>query len=127
MFFMDLLTVLLISMVLTAVFVVGIRKYRAAPVILSFFIILFLCTWAVSAWITAGPLWGMPRLSYVLVGILFALLLTVLIPLSRYAGRGDRKVKEEKEIAILTFDFLFWILVIGLIIAIGLRYVKTGV
>jgi hypothetical protein len=125
MFFVDLLTALLISMVLTAVFVVGIRKYRAAPVILSFFIILFLCTWAVSAWITPGPLWGMPRLSYVLVGILFALLLTVLIPLSRYAGR-DRKEKEEKELAILTFDLFFWILVIGLIIAIILRYVKTG-
>ncbi len=126
MFFWDLLTSLLISMVLTAVFVVGIRKHRTAPVILSFLVILFLCTWAVSAWITPGPLWGMARLSYVLVGLLFALLLTVLIPLSKYGKKGDLTEKEEREIAILTFDLFFWILIVGLVIAILLRYIKIG-
>jgi hypothetical protein len=69
-----------------------------------------------------SALWGLPGLSYLLVGILFALILTVLIPLAKYRGKGTKE-EEEKEVAIVAFDLYFWILVVGLIIAIIARYV----
>lgn len=122
MFYVDLLVVLVITLILTAIFAVGIRRQRAVPVILSFFVILFLTTWAVGVWINPKPLWGLPWLSYLLVGILFALLMTVLVPLARYRGKGTKEA-EEKEVAIVTFDLFFWILVAGLIISIIARYV----
>lgn len=125
MFFLDLSYVLVITLVLTAVFAVGFRRQRTWPVVLVFFIILFLATWAVGAWIAPGTASsGMSWLPYLLIGLLFALLLTALIPLSR-AMRSDRsKEAEEKTIAIIAFDLFFWILVIGLIAAIVIRYVR---
>ncbi|MEJ2683839.1 MAG: hypothetical protein P8Z71_05535 [Candidatus Sulfobium sp.] len=122
MFFLDLSYVLVITLVLTAVFAVGFRRQRTWPVVLVFFVILFLATWAVGAWIR--PPAGMSWLPYLVVGLLFALLLTALIPLSR-AVRNDRsKEAEEKTVAIVVFDLFFWILVIGLIAAIIVRYVR---
>ena len=126
MFLTDLMVVLVVTLVLTAIFAVGIRKQKAGPVLFSFFVILFLTTWAVGAWINPAPLRGLPWLSYLLVGILFALLLTVIIPLAKYAKGGGAKEAEEKEIAIVAFDLFFWVLVVGLIAAIVVRYVAVG-
>jgi hypothetical protein len=125
-FLTDLLVVLVIALVLTAIFAVGIRKRKAWSVIISFFAVLLLSTWAVGAWINPAPLRGAPWLSFLLVGILFALLLTVLIPLAKYAKGGATEEAEEKEIAIVTFDLFFWVLVVGLIAAIIVRYVPFG-
>lgn len=125
MIFLDLFYVLVITLVLTAVFAFGFRKQRTWPVVLAFFVILFLATWAVGVWInpeTAPP--GVSWVAYLIAGLLFALLLTVLIPLSRTAG-GERANKSgEKAVAIVFFDLFFWILVIGLIAAIIARYVR---
>jgi hypothetical protein len=116
MIFSDLLFVLLITLVLTAVFVVGFRKQRTGHIIAMFFIILFLATWAVL---------GVPWVSYLIAGLLLALLLTALVPLAKSPKARDESSKEaeEKTVAIAVFDLFFWILVIGLIAAIILRYV----
>ncbi|MEJ2697414.1 MAG: hypothetical protein P8013_12275 [Candidatus Sulfobium sp.] len=125
MIFLDLFYVLVITLVLTAVFAVGFRKQRTWPVVLVFFVILFLATWAAGVWITpAASLPGVSWVSYVIVGLLFALLLTALIPLSRSMQSARAREAEEKAIAIVVFDLFFWILVIGLIAAIIVRYVR---
>ena len=122
-FFTDLMAILVITLVLTALFAVGIRRRKAPPVVFSFFVILFLATWAVGVWIRPAPAGGRPWLSFLLVGFLFALLLTVLVPLARYAkGRGTTEA-EEKEVGIVAFDLFFWVLVVGLIAAIVVDYV----
>jgi hypothetical protein len=126
MFLTDLLLVLVITLVLTAIFAVGIRRHRAGPVLFSFFVILFLATWAVGAWIRPAPLAGLPWLSFLLVGCLLALLLTVLVPLARYAKGEGTAETEEKDVAIVAFDLFFWVLVVGLIAAIVVRYVVVG-
>jgi hypothetical protein len=127
MIFSDLLFVLLITLVLTAVFVVGFRKQRTGQVIAMFFIILFLATWAVGLWIVpVGPkVLGVPWVSYLIAGLLMALLLTALVPLAKsQRARGETSAQaEEKTVAIAVFDLFFWILVIGLLVAIILRYV----
>jgi hypothetical protein len=124
MIFLDLVYVLVITLVLTAVFAVGFRRQRKWPVVLVFFVILFLATWAAGVWVTpAAALHGKSWVSYLIVGLLFALLLTALIPLSRTIKDDQAKEAEEKAIAIVVFDLFFWILVIGLIAAIIVRYV----
>lgn len=122
--FLDLFYVLVITLVLTAVFAVGFRRQRTWQVVLVFFIILFLATWAVGVWITPSP--SASWVPYLIVGMLFALLLTALIPLSRTLRKDQAREVEEKAIAIVVFDLFFWILVIGLIVAIILRYVRLG-
>lgn len=125
MIFLDLFYVLVITLLLTAVFAVGFRKQRTWPVVLVFFVILFLATWAVGIWITpAAGLSGLSWVPYLIVGLLFALLLTALIPLSRTLRSDQVKEAEEKAVAIVVFDLFFWILVIGLIAAIIVRYVR---
>jgi hypothetical protein len=125
MVFLDLIYVLVITLVLTAIFAVGFRRQRTWPVVLVFFVILFLATWAVGVWITpAAALPGASWVPYLIVGLLFALLLTALIPLSRTLRSDQTKEAEEKAIAIVVFDLFFWILVIGLIAAIIVRYVR---
>lgn len=125
MILLDLLYVLVITLVLTAVFAVGFRRQRTWPVILVFFVILFLATWAVGVWITpTAATSGASRLPYLIVGLLFALFLTALVPLSRPLRSDQKKETQEKLIAIVVFDLFFWILVIGLIAAIIVRYVR---
>ncbi len=124
MIFLDLVYVLVITLVLTAVFAVGFRRQRTWPVVLVFFVILFLATWAAGVWVTpTAALHGKSWVSYLIVGLLFAVLLTALIPLSRTIKNDQGKEAEEKAIAIVVFDLFFWILVIGLIAAIIVRYV----
>lgn len=121
MIFLDLFYVLVITLVLTAVFAVGFRRQRTWQIVVVFFVTLFLTTWAVGVWINPSP--GTSSVPYLIVGLLFALLLTALIPLSRTLQGGRTRELEEKAIAIVVMDLFFWILVIGLVVAIIVRYV----
>ncbi len=119
--------VLVITLFLTAIFAVGFRGQRPGMALLSFFIILFLATWAGGIWITpiGSPLWGISWLSFLLVCLLLVLLLTALIPASvPYTRRAAAaQQREETETVTTIFGIFFWILVIGLIVAIILYYV----
>jgi hypothetical protein len=85
MLLVQLLFVLVIAALLTAVFALGFRRREWDAGLLYFFFILFLATWAGGLWV--GPygslLWGVPWATFLLVGVLPALLLTALIPLRR--------------------------------------------
>ena len=130
MVFSDLLFVLLITLVLTAIFVVGFRRQRTGQIIAMFFVILFLATWAVGLWIVpVGPkVFGVPWVSYLIAGLLMALLLTALVPLAKSRRAKDETTteSEEKTVAIAVFDLFFWILIIALIAAIILRYTSLS-
>ncbi len=105
---------------------VGIRRERAGTPLWMFFLILFLLIWASGIWITPfGPLvWGVPWLTLLLVGIIFALLLMALLPPPR-RPRTPREAIEQAEAEEETtwaISIFFWLLVIFLIIVIVVGY-----
>ena len=124
MFFGHLLFALVIALILAAVFGAGIRRHRWGADLMFFFILLFLFTWAGGIWITPfGPyVWGVPFFSFFLVGLLFALLLAALIPGSARSTDPRENIQAEREAAIAV-DALFWVLIVGLLIAIIFAYV----
>jgi hypothetical protein len=120
MILLDILYALIVSLALTAIFAAGIRGLRNMLILLAFFFLLFLCTWAGGIWII--PLLGRPILSFFLVGLLSALFLMMFTPSARSSNRRGRPT-EEKIFELLSFDLFFGILIAGLIIAIVLRYI----
>lgn len=127
MFLLDLLFVLVFALLLTAIFGAGFCRQRESGILLGFFIILFLAIWAGGIWIVPfGPyLWGVPWLTFLLMGLLMALLL------STFSTQGQRPrtraeavaQAEEASAAVVFFNVFFWILVIVLLVAIIARYV----
>jgi hypothetical protein len=113
--------------VYTAIFGVGIRRQTTWNVLLPFFMMLFLATWATGIWLTpVGPvIRGIFRLPFLLIGLLYALLLTAFIPSTRPSKSMREKAQQaEKEHETLqTFNLFFWLFITGLIIAIIGRYI----
>jgi len=97
------------------------------------FLLIFLAIWAGGVWIRPfGPtLWGLHWLVFVLAGLMISLLLIIILPRKTPAGRHEtlnmlERVELEKELETLTYITLgifFWILIIGLVIAIILHHV----
>ena len=133
MFIVQILFVLLIAALLTAVFAAGFRRREWDVGLLYFFLILFLATWAGGLWVGAyGPLlWGVPWMTFLLVGVLLALLLTALIPPRRRRPFAEREAEpqrpprpDETDVdTLVSVDVLFWILTVGLVIVIIAAYV----
>ena len=131
MFFFELLVVLLVTLVLTAIFAVGIRRRTTWNILLPFFMILFLATWATGIWIPPmGPMIrGVFLVPFLFIGLLYALLLTAFIPPLQPPRTPREKArqaeKEQETFAVL--NAFFWLLIIGLVIAIIGRYIsRTG-
>jgi hypothetical protein len=119
--------VMMIAFVYTAIFGVGIRRQTTWNILLPFFIILFLATWATGIWLTPiGPVFrGVFRSTFIFIGLLYALLLTIFIPsrrLPKSSREKARQVREERE-TLRVFNLFFWLFITGLIIAIIGRYI----
>lgn len=92
--------------------------------LLFLFIIIFMFTWAVGAWLTpVGPsAWGVSWLGYLLIAVLVMLLLAAILPpaepgsptIPEPGSEEEREVKEETKLMTRTFGIFFWILVIAL-------------
>lgn len=126
MLLLEMLFVMIITFVYTAVFGVGIRRQTTWNVLLPFFIIVFLATWATGIWLTpVGPvIRGVFRLPFVFIGLLYALLLTVFIPSTRppkSMREKARQAQKERE-TLRIFNLFFWLFIAGLVIAIIARY-----
>lgn len=125
MFFIDFLFVILITILLTLLLGSSYRS-RGTSAFLFFVIILLLGTWAIGAYINPiGPLiMGVSWLSYLLVGLIIALLMTALAAaFAEPPQNGGEDDKLDLEIATGTaFNVFFWILFIILVIAIILSY-----
>ena len=127
MFFAHFLFALIVSLILAAIFGAGLRRHGWGSNLLFFFILLFLFTWAGGIWIVpVGPfLLGVPFFTFLFVWLLFALLLTALIPPSRAYGRsGSRENIQAQREAIVAMDAFLWILFISLVITIILGYTR---
>jgi uncharacterized membrane protein len=128
MFFYDLIPALLIALAMTAIFPFGFRGHRGVAAFFLFFVLIFLATWAVGIWVT--PLgarafgYGYGWISFLITGILFALLITAVIPPARRPrSRAEaRKQARDQAAFLVTFNFFFWVLVIGLLVVITVRY-----
>lgn len=129
MFLIDFLFVLFFTVIFTLVFGMAIRRHRPGGVLLGFFLILLLSTWAFGSWVVPfGPvLWGVKFMGFLVGGFLFALLLTALIPpAARYPKDKELIEPDEKEVVLSVFNVFFWLLIIGLIGALIVRYTGSG-
>lgn len=118
----DILISLAISLVLTLIFPVGIRGLRTLLMI-RFFIVLFLFTWAGGIWIVPfGPIvlhraW----IPLVIAGWVGALLLTAVLPTRTETGpRGSLERGWFPGFSLI--DPIYWILVLTLLAAAFARY-----
>ena len=120
------LLVLFITAGFTVIFAVGFRKHTAWNVLFPFFMILFLSTWATGIWLTpTGPtLRGTFWVPFLVVGLLYALLLTALIPPSRPPRplREDNRKADEGRETILVLDVFFLMLIVALGIVLIVCY-----
>jgi hypothetical protein len=126
MFFVDLLLALAVGLLLTAIFSLGLRNRGPWDLWWVFLLVVFLAAWAGSVWMTpvGPPLFGVYWLSPLLVGLMIALLLAAATPQRSPRTRAEAiaQARAEEETA-LAFTIFFWILLIGLVIAVLLAYV----
>ncbi|MCF8145810.1 MAG: hypothetical protein K9N21_18020 [Deltaproteobacteria bacterium] len=122
-----------IAVILTGLYVLVTRKSGRRTGLIWLFLLIFLAIWAGGVWIRPfGPtLWGLHWLVFVLAGLMIGLLLIIILPRKPPAGRHEtlnmlERVELEKELETLTYitlNIFFWILIIGLVIAIILHHV----
>jgi hypothetical protein len=129
MFMLQMLVALLMAMVLAMILTAVLGRRAAGPGagFLLFFLVLFLATWAGGLWLVPqGPnLWGVPIVSYVLVGLVLALILAAVSPPGRGAAETQNPApdaEDTKAAAATAFGLMFWVTLAVLAIAIGVRY-----
>src|SRR6056297_1757313 len=118
-FIFDMLFVLALALVLSALFTFVFKKKGPWASYLAFFLVLFFATWAVGVRMVGfGPyLFGVVNwLPYLFVGLIFALILAA-VP-----AEGQIKVDTGPESG-HPFNVYFWILIILLVIAVIAAYV----
>lgn len=130
MFFLDLVCALFIGLILTVLFTGGLPRRASWVNFWFFFIIVALAAWAGGVWITpiGASRWGVYWLSFLIVGLIFALVLASSLPRRPPQSRREAikqtldVAKGEKQPAAVLGIF-FWILVAVLLVAIISHYV----
>lgn len=128
MFFTDFLFVLALALILSGVLAWGFgwrhpaRSDAVGPSALFLFLILLFAMWAGGAWLPPwGPVWyGTAWLMFLLVGLVISLLILAIATPIR-SPRPPRKTDAE-EVVGTVFGIFFWILMIGLFVAVLVRY-----
>lgn len=133
MIFLEFLTALLVAIALCGVFTLAARKGGRRRGVLWLFLVIFLATWAGGIWMKPwGPvMWGIHWLTFLLVGLILALILLVSAPQRPPRGRHEtldmleriEHEKEMEEVAYFTLNTFFWFLLFVLIVAILVRYI----
>jgi hypothetical protein len=136
MFLFDLLFVVAIAILLTVIFGSGYRERGAASFIM-YFVILALGIWAIGGWIDPfGPtLFGVYFLTFSIAGLFLAILIAAIATpydqreraakeaaYQRAAVENPNQQAAEDDVAV-GFSIFFWILIIGLVIAITVNYI----
>lgn len=131
MFIYEMLLAILLALVVFAVLAPS-RRYRSdtgAPILLFFLPLLFLLIWASGSWLTpvGPPVAGVYWLSF-LIPALFLLLLLFALSTPSAPPRREGEVapaNAEEEAAAgtaIAFGIFFWLLLVGAIVALILRY-----
>ena len=126
MFIVDMLFALVIALVLTGLFAMLFRGMRMGNGLLLFLLILFLATWTGGLWIGPfGPtLLNVYWLPFLLVGLLITLLMIVFIapePPARTLDEARMQARSDVQ-AVVVVDFLFWVLLLGLLVTLIVAY-----
>jgi hypothetical protein len=126
MFLAALLFALLVGFIFTVILGYGFRRRPTGIGFLPLFILIFLVTWAIGAWIApVGPVaWEVPWLAFLIIGLLFALLVAALVPPQPSSPDVRMKTAGEAEIEVRALGAFFWILIVALAIAVVVRYVQ---
>ncbi len=126
MFLMEALFALVMALVFTAVFALGFQRRGPWPNVLTFFLIVFLAAWAGSLWLSpAGPVFlGIYWLPIIMVALLFALLLSAMVPPRPPTQKVETisQVKQEERAVRRAYNVFFWTLLIGFLAIIVLGY-----
>ncbi len=120
----DLLLVFAVALLLTMVFMVGFRGQRNKIMLLMYFLVLFFATWAGALWLNPVqfPGWGQRWMPFLVIGLVFALFLAAFAPPSRPA-LTTQESKEPVRPSGITFNLIFWLLLLVLGVAIAVSYV----
>lgn len=126
MFLKHLLLAILISLLLTGIFIWGFRKRGPWNSFLIFFVVVALGAWAGGIWFSAlGPtLWGVHWLPFFIVGLIVSLLLAAAMP-SIPPDTTVQFVEKGKEPEVkkrMMLSVYFWLMVFCLAILIVTRY-----
>jgi hypothetical protein len=126
----DLLIALLVALLLTSIVVLGFRRTGPWASFLLLFFVIFLATWAGGIWLLpfGRPLGGVYWLPFLMVGIIFALLLSSIVPWQKEEESSIKLVtqkekKAQERSARRRAGLLFWVFVGTLVLAIILHYV----
>ena len=132
MILLELIVALLVSLALSTFFTLATWKSEKRKGLIWLFLIIFFATWAGGLWMRPfGPtMWGVHWLSFLLVGVVVALILAASWVRPMPQGREGtiemlEKMKEKREaeqVAWITLTIFFWILMIILLSAIVFNY-----
>lgn len=126
MVYLDVLYALIISILISVVFVYGFRREGPWQGFFIFFLIIFLAAWAGGIWLapTRTSIRGMYWLPFLMVGLIFALLLAAATPPKPEPSIILKTKKEAKkeEVIKTALSIFFWVLIIALIVAIVVGY-----
>jgi hypothetical protein len=130
MFIRDVLLALVIALLFTAIFVGRCCRRGPWASLWTFFVILFLATWAGGLWITPfGPLiFGIYWMPFLLIGLLVALLLAAAEPVCPPRTTKEAVEQAKEEIAVeRTINAFFWVLAVMLGVFIMSAYLLPRV
>jgi hypothetical protein len=124
MLLVDLLVALAVALLLTAIFTAGTRSRGIWVTWLLFFAMVLLAAWAGGMWLRpiGPPVRGVYWLPFLVVGLVVALLLAATMPRAPVL-HGRAPGPERGPEVEMTFSIFFWVLMVGLAIAILLAYV----
>lgn len=130
MFFVDILFAVIIGLIMTLIFAVGLRRSGPWSSVLIFFFVVFLAAWAAGKWMRpiGPPLLGFHWLPFFAVGAVIALLLAAALPFR--LERARRKVVEpgaEEGPAEKAYDWMLGLFLLALLALILVGYLAPGV
>jgi hypothetical protein len=130
---LELFIALVVALILSGAFALWPNPEKRKTGLFWLFLILFLATWAGGLWIRPfGPtVFGIHWLTFLLVGLILALILSITSPQRPPRGRHEtldilERIEQEKEMerfAHITLNTFFWVLLGGLIMAIIIHYI----
>jgi cytochrome bd-type quinol oxidase subunit 2 len=125
MIFAELVFALAIALFLTLIYTAVVRRVKSKLRILVFFSLVFLAAWAGGIWITpAGPKFlGIYWLSFLVIGLLFALLFEVITGLSQPRRLPEKDVIRVAEEIQSELSLSFFILFVAFVILIVIGYI----
>jgi Ca2+/Na+ antiporter len=122
------LFVFLLAGLLTIIFTLGFLRRAVWSSALAFFVIVFLAAWATSLWLGAiGPIvFGMYWVPTVFIALAVAAVLAWRHVQREQQRDGPLAEAREERAHELAFDVIFWVLAVGLSVAILLGYLLAG-